>query len=396
MKFAAVVGEFNPFHNGHAYLLEKARDISGCDTVLCVMSGNFVQRAFPAIADMRVRAHAALLNGADAIIELPALYATACSERFAEAAVNIINSIPAVSHLVFGSESGELSYLQKIAETQAFESEKFKLILKQFLNNGIPYAAAYAKATEAESGETPPNKPNDILAVEYIKQLLKTNSRVIPVAVKRTGADYHDPKFQGHFSSATAVRGFLAHGNDAAAIESMPKTAAVLFQDATASFPVITKNFDLLVINALRTNDYAGCPDAGEGLEIKLKKTALKSTVLDQVIAEAKSKRYTEARIRRLCLQVLFNITHYPMLNFFIPAKLIGVRNELKDSILSNLPQNITVQNKNISQYIATLAPAQQQEAHYIQSINQLAALLFPLLQNRDGKFYESEPLLTV
>ncbi|MCL2375482.1 MAG: nucleotidyltransferase family protein, partial [Firmicutes bacterium] len=116
MKIVAVVTELNPFHYGHKYLLQEAKKLSGCDAVLCIMSGQFVQRGSPAIVSMRTRAKMALLNGADLVTELPVLYATACGERFSEGAINIANSTKEITHLAFGSECGDLQQLQKIAE----------------------------------------------------------------------------------------------------------------------------------------------------------------------------------------------------------------------------------------------------------------------------------------
>ena len=419
MRLAAVVCEFNPFHNGHAYLLSEARAKTGCDAVICVMSGNFTQRARPAVADMRVRAHTALLNGADAVIELPALYATACGERFAAGAVNIINTIPEITHLVFGSESGDLNYLQRISEAQLEESPFFKQTLKDALDKGMPYAAAYSLATEAAAGGAAPKPPNDLLGVEYLKQLARTGSPVIPIAVKRIGAGYHDSENKGAFSSAAAIRALFENGNPDAAREAVPESAFKLLSSYIGAGKAANKNFELLAIAALRNRDFSRCPDAGEGLELKLRANALRYTSLDKIVAETKSKRYTEARIRRLCLQALLHIednepdfiavktdpkqTVYPApsslpstrlpfaIPYPIPAKLIGVRESLKDAILRTLPKNIIVKNKDFSAYAAAQVAAQR-----VWSVNQAAARIFPLLFAYDGEFYASLPLLTV
>ena len=312
MKFAAVICEFNPFHNGHAHLLQEARKLSGCDALLCVMSGDFVQRARPAAADMRLRAHAALLNGADAAIELPALYATACGEQFAAGAINIIGSIPGVAHLCFGSESGRLKYLQKAAEIQCKESGLFKQTLRRLLDEGRPYAAAYAQATEKELGEAAPRLPNDVLGVEYLKRLLKTGSAIQPVAIQRVGAGYRGAEHKGAYSSASALRDFFKSGDFDAAKNAMPESAYRLFQADFDKYRQADEYFDVLAAEALRSRDLSLCPDGGEGLELKLKKNARKFAALDKIVAATKSKRYTEARIRRLCLQALLGITHYP------------------------------------------------------------------------------------
>ncbi|MCL2798319.1 MAG: nucleotidyltransferase family protein [Firmicutes bacterium] len=414
MTFAAVICEFNPLHNGHAYLLAKAKKRTGCDALVCVMSGNFVQRAEPAVADMRTRAHAALLCGADAVIELPALYATACGERFSEGAINILNSIPGVTHLVFGSESGNLEFMQKVAAIQTEESELFKRTLKEALDKGIPYAAAYGQATGTVSGSLAPKSPNDLLGIEYLKQLIKSGSAIRPVAIKRVGAGHHDTEQRDGFSSATAIRAFFESGDASAARNAMPEAAFELFlaelcqgqaatdcskgMQAEALEQVLRQRracFGVLTVLALRSREMSGCPDAGEGLEIKLKLNALEYIDLDKIIEKTKSKRYTEARVRRLCLQALLGITHYPTTPQ-IPAKLIGVRANLKAAILRCLPKSIIVKNKDFEKYAAALSPAESEAARYIWSVNKTAAFMFPLIKGREGDLYASQPILTV
>ncbi|MCL2061428.1 MAG: nucleotidyltransferase family protein [Firmicutes bacterium] len=393
MKIAAVICEFNPFHLGHAYLLDEARKRTECDLLVCVQSGNFVQRAEPAIADMHVRARAALLNGADAVIELPALYATACGERFSEGAVNILNSF--ADALVFGSESGDLAYLYSVARIQAHETESFKKALQEGLDAGKAYAAAYAHATALHlNGASAPELPNDLLAVEYLKQLIKTSSPVTPVAVQRKGAAFHDAAFSGAFSSAAALRESLRENNLSALRQAMPTSAFdAFFTKNKICIRTLKNNFDLLIVEALRNRDLSGLADAGqEGLTARLKKASARFIRLDGIIAAAKSKRYTHARIRRLCLQALLGITHYPdITDFNIPARLIGVKEAAKSAVLARLPQTVFVQNKDFLKVFKTCA-----DAAYIRRVNQTAANCWPLLAQQDGAYYESLPLTVV
>ena len=396
MRITAIICEFNPLHNGHAMLLNRARQNTNADAILCIMSGNFTQRAEPAIVDSRTRATMALKCGADLVVELPALYSTACADKFSEASINIANSIKHVTHLAFGSECGDIKLLQSAAQVQASESKEFKLELKQHLDNGKSYANALSLATQnALDNDFDLNMPNDILGIEYIKQLYKSNSSIKPITISRQGSNHHDKIAQGEFCSATALRTLLNDKNFAAAKKVMPKIAFDIIKDDLSKHSVDFELFNFLTLASLRLNDLSNCPDSGEGLENKLKKSALECTNLLDAFDKTKSKRYTMARIRRLCLQVLFGITHYPNISdLSIPAKLIGINANLKTKLLPLLPKNIIVQNKDFDLYINTLKKEQQADCQYIESINEKAGLLYPLLQKKNGLFYKNQPLI--
>lgn len=219
---AAVICEYNPFHNGHKYLIDAARSVCPEAFIVAVMSGNFVQRGEPAIVDKWTRCRAALCCGADIVVELPSVYAASSAQFFAEAAVSIINRLGIVEKLVFGSESGDINALVNAAELKARPSKEFDAAFKAALGAGLAYPAAMQAAIGGNTFLS-----NDILAVEYIKALICSGSKTVPVAVKRTGNTMHtdsslldrspdsscgqisDDKFPG-LTSAGSIRAFIA------------------------------------------------------------------------------------------------------------------------------------------------------------------------------------------
>jgi len=404
MKFVAVISEFNPLHKGHAHLLKQAKVLSGADAVLCIMSGNFVQRSAMAVVDMRTRAHMALVSGADAVIELPAVFATGCGEHFAQGALNILNAIPSVTHLVFGSECGDLTYLKAIASVQANESQEFKTLLKAFLAEGVSYATAYAKATQATLNLEAPHLPNDLLGIEYIKQLIKSNSPIQPLTIKRIGAAYHDDSDHGSASSASAIRALLSEGNRSSVKQAMPQGAynalnAALGNktQAKAKLHTAQQAFDLLTITALRQKDILQYADATSELSASIKKAAMRFCSMTDILSQVKSKCYTLSRIRRVCLQTLLNITHYPSLeNLIVPTKLIGVSKALKSHILPRLPKHIWVRNNDLTAYLDSLSDGSKEVAQYIAHISNTAQSLYYLIHNQNGNPYLEDRLLEV
>jgi predicted nucleotidyltransferase len=361
------------------------------------MSGNFVQRAEPAIADMRLRAEAALRCGADAVIELPALYATACGEKFADGAVNILNSVDGVSHLAFGAENADIKRLDAVAERQINETAEFKQALSCGLKSGLSYPSALTRASKSVLDIDAPSEPNDILAVEYLKRLKKTNSEMLPIAVKRKGSGYHDKAVSGGFSSAGALRRAFYSGEYAPASMSMPEKAFGLLLNDRYGYQEAQERFGLLVLNALREKDLSLCPDGGEGLFKKLKKNALVFTDLETVLASVKSKRYTASRIRRLALQALLCVTYYPFLDdFSIPCKLIGIKEDFKKDFLNKIKNNVLVKNTDFARYLLSLNNERRQDAGYIYELNRRASTLYGLIRKTDGDPYLKKPLLVV
>ncbi|NTV90828.1 MAG: nucleotidyltransferase family protein, partial [Clostridiales bacterium] len=220
MSVLGIIAEYNPFHNGHLYHLRKSRLLTGARYVVCVMSGNFIQRGGPAIADKWSRAEMALSCGADLVIELPAVYAMSSAEYFAGGGVSLLNSLGIVDFLSFGSECGNLDEMKTLAEILSSEPAEYKAFLKDALDTGISYPAARESALMKYLSRTSCNgfpdealklagiikSPNNILGIEYLKAIMRTGSVIKPVTVGRTGSAYNSEELQGTMSSATAIR----------------------------------------------------------------------------------------------------------------------------------------------------------------------------------------------
>ncbi len=239
MKTIAVITEFNPFHNGHAYFLREARARSLADTVVAVMSGDFVQRGEPAIFDKYVRTKAALLCGADLVFELPVRFSAANAGAFAAGAVSMINAFCAVDELWFGSESGDAALFAALSEVLCTESEGFRRVLSEELTSGRPYPEARANAVLKEyrdqfpAGEEEVRKllsePNNILGLEYCIALRRLGSRIVPKTLKRAGCGHDESGLSGPFVSAKALRELILSEGIGAAKPYVPAAAFELY-----------------------------------------------------------------------------------------------------------------------------------------------------------------------
>lgn len=269
MKTAAIIAEYNPFHNGHAYQLEEIRKASGADFLIILMSGDFVQRGTPAIFDKYVRTEAALSCGADLVLELPLAFATGSAPRFAEGAVSILNGLEIVDELWFGSEEGSMERFNLLVDILTDEPDEYRELLKASLKKGLSYPAARSKAlsdyckmlmkgscwqdstgassdvsfdikisetvhSDAFSIEEFLKKPNNILGLEYMLALRKHNSSIQPRTLRRTGSGYHAENLEGNFSSATAIRSSIMKGGIQQVASSVPENCYYLYEE-TAS-----------------------------------------------------------------------------------------------------------------------------------------------------------------
>lgn len=211
MKTIGIIAEFNPFHNGHLHLIRECKRALNADYCVVVMSGDFVQRGAPALLDKFTRTQMALSSGADVVIELPIYYSLGSAEYFAKGAVSILDKLGIVDYLCFGYESGELSYLEKIAELFNSEPDNFRDLLSSYTKKGLSFASAREKAAECILGKeisSVLNFPNNILAIEYLRALYSINSSIRPFTVKRYGEGYNS-EIINEFASATAIRNVL-------------------------------------------------------------------------------------------------------------------------------------------------------------------------------------------
>ncbi|HEY8500819.1 MAG TPA: nucleotidyltransferase [Clostridia bacterium] len=320
MKVIGIVSEYNPLHSGHVYHITASREKTGASHVVCIMSGNFVQRGEPAIVDKWARTKMALSSGADLVIELPVVFACASAETFARGAIRILNKTGTVDYLSFGSEQGEIEPLKQIASVLAEEPSEFRLSLKKHLKQGLSFPAAREKAVSVCLPNMPEgimSRSNNILAIEYMKALIATGSSINPVTIKRKGSDYQDSFVIESFSSATAIRNFLKETgsvSDPVLNGNIPyQTRSVLnecFENNRG--PVFPESFAGIIIYLLRTigpDRLKHTPDVNEGLESRLISAAVKAGTLDELIEASAASRYPSTRIKRILFNTLLGIT---------------------------------------------------------------------------------------
>lgn len=371
MKIAAIIAEFNPFHNGHQYHIEQTRLLTGADYILVVMSGDFVQRGAPALCNKYIRTQMALLEGADAVLELPALYAVSSAEYFAGGGVTLLNQLGVVDCLSFGSEQGSIEPFISGASQLLSETPDYSTELLSKLKQGKAYPAARQEALSmqnvsvqatpaSESVEDELSKllsaPNNILGLEYCKALLAAKSTIRPITVKRADSAYHDLDLStsdSPLSSASAIRQELNCGN--IQIENhLPKsTYKLLEQSGSLTRPVTTNDFSSLLFYKLLSEqekgyyDYLDCtPD----LSNKIRNSLNDFACFDDFCLKLKSKDLTYTRISRVLMHILLNITKpdfftAPLLdrNLFTPyARLLGFR-ENATKLLSAIKRNSSI-----------------------------------------------------
>lgn len=303
MKICGIICEFNPFHNGHKYLLEKAKEVSGCDYLVCLMSGDFTQRGEIAIAEKYVRAKHAVMNGADCVLELQTAFAVSPAEIFAAGAIKILSSIPDVTSIAFGVENDDKAALCSAANILTTESDKFKTVLNRCLNDGKSYITSFNTAFEAVGGNAEIlKKPNNILAVEYLKAIKKAKSEINIFPIKRIGADYGDEELKSNYSSAAAIRANLLSP------ETKQNIPICVYNDIVNSAGLDEKFGQCLKLILSRTStlDLKRVFGCTEGLENALK--SLEKEPLDVIIKGSTSKRYTASRIRRILCENFLNI----------------------------------------------------------------------------------------
>lgn len=215
MKAVGLVTEYNPFHNGHLYHLNKAMELTGADISVAVMSGDFVQRGEPAVLDKYTRASMALNSGVNLVVELPVNYAVSSAENFAAGALKVLDYIK-VDSIAFGSESGDIERLSKLAHILCDNEDTLYNEISKYTANGISYAAARQKTVEKLTDKDTAamlTSSNNILAVEYLKAIIKNNYAIKPYTIKRKGDSYNDTDIRSDYASATALRGNLKADN---------------------------------------------------------------------------------------------------------------------------------------------------------------------------------------
>lgn len=346
MRVCGVICEYNPFHAGHALHLARARALSGADYVVCVMSGSVTQRGSFARHDKWTRARMALAHGCDLVLELPARFAGAPAPEFASGGVSLLAALGVVSHLSFGCEPEALPHLARAAQALSEETPAFRQALRAHLDAGLPYPRARALAAQEASGLDGLAgrfaQPNAALALEYLRALPDS---ITPMPVAREGGGYHDTSL-GPLPSATAIRAALARGDLPGAAASVP--CPELLHAAEARGDVHEEEaLTQALLYRLRTIDAGALAEiAGmeEGLEHRFLAAARTAQTRDALILAVKSKRYTYARLSRLCTNVLLDVTRAFAQDHPAPtyARVLGFRREAQP-LLRAIRQNAAV-----------------------------------------------------
>lgn len=323
MRAVGVIVEYNPFHNGHAFHLQQAKEKSGADICIAVMSGNFLQRGEPALVSKWSRTEMALLAGVDLVFELPYRFATQKAEIFADGAISILAAANAEA-VCFGSEDGDITSFQ---ETIAFldeHKELYQAKIKQQMKAGVSYPQA---ASNAFLDLAPANtmidlsKPNNILGFQYMKSIHQQNASIRPLTIERKSAGYHDEDFSSAtIASATSIRKALFSENkESHSIHQyVPETTYTLLNHYLQMNETLHhwENYwpylQYKIISS-STAQLKEIYEVEEGIEFLLKKAALHSASFEQFMNQIKSKRYTWTRLQRICVHILTNTTKQEM-----------------------------------------------------------------------------------
>lgn len=314
-----IISEYNPFHNGHLYQIEKIREEFGQDTaIVSVMSGNYVQRGSIAIADKALRSKCAVLAGVNLVLELPFPFSMSCAEIFAKSAVHIMNSLGCVDVLSFGSENGNIEQLTGIA--RAMLSDEYSVLIKELSADEKHTGLSYPKMCELALKRLDSDNvgveftPNNILALEYIKALISSDSNIKPHTIARKNSSFSEESIiEGNIQSATAIRSAISV-KDITALEYVPNSNKKIILDAikNGDFPCDEEKIAPAIISSFRLNSSTTSEqiqDAAHGLYNRLRDISFETNTIYDMVISAESKRFTRSRVRRAIYNSYLSVT---------------------------------------------------------------------------------------
>lgn len=339
MKIIGIICEYNPLHRGHSKQIRWIRNKYGPEcAIVCLMSGNFVQRGMPAIFPKMVRAEAALRSGADLVLELPVTYALSSAEGFASGGVSILGSF--CDELCFGSESGTEASLMAAAEILL--SPAFSAALRTYLDEGLSFPSARQKAM-AELGADADllSSPNDILGIEYCKAILSQSSRMKPLVIRREGG-YHDELPDHENPSATSLRRLLLENLP---IEDfVPEGTAQLYRREEIHTLAAGERAMLMKLRTMTDAEFETVPYGSEGLWRKLMHESRRRATLEEILTAVKSKRYTRTRLDRMVMCAFLGLTQKDLATPAPYARILGFSQQGRQ-VLRTAKQNTTLYN---------------------------------------------------
>ena len=357
LRANGIIAEYNPFHNGHLYQLQDAKKQSEADYTIVVMSGNFMQRGTPALINKFRRAEMALKNGADLVLELPALYATGSAEFFAMGAVSILDKLGVVSHLCFGSESGDINTLDRLASILTEESAEFQIALKQELRQGLSYPSARTAALTKLYPDLLDCRDvlalsNNILGIEYLKSLKRRNSKITPLTTLRSSSNYSDRLMGSYQSSALALRHAIYDNCDLQSLATqMPESAFSILQDALEANEWLRLDdlSEILHYKLLMEADkgYTKYLDVSSDLSDRIAKRLDQFTGFRSFCDLLKTKDMTYTRISRCLMHILLDIRtadiEQARQNDYVNyARVLGFRKD-SEALLSAIKKNASI-----------------------------------------------------
>ncbi len=354
MKTVGIIAEYNPFHKGHAYHLSQAKEHTGADYAVAVISGPFVQRGLPALLDKYARAEMALQSGADLVLELPVFYAAGSAETFARGAVSLLESLGCVDYLCFGSECGELKSLLTYARLFEEEPEGYRELLRSYTRQGFSFPAARSRAAEEYlnyTGSILPctagdadcryeseilKSPNNILGIEYCRALIRRNSPIRPVTFPRVSAGYHDTSLHGEFASASAIRGsLLLEGLTDRTAAQLPETSLKILKNCIREGRFFSpEDFSQLLfyrLLSLSQEELAAFQDISEDLASRIDNLKFQFTGFTAFADLLKTKQLTHTHITRALCHILLDLRQEDFLilkeaDFPVYLRILGFR----------------------------------------------------------------------
>ncbi len=321
-KAIGIVAEYNPLHNGHLHHIQQSRELSGSHDIVIVLSSHFVQRGEPAFLDKWTRSEMALLAGADLVIELPTVYSCHNAGVFANAAIDLLKSTGIVEYVSFGMETPTI-LVNTISDILIQEPEPFKFLLRSFLNMGFSFVEARAKSLE----ELVPgaadflNRPNNSLALSYVKRIRESSYSLKVIPVKRISSGYHEENLQGPISSATSIRTAIRKGQIQLASESIPRQTRDLFTQnilsgrALLSMDIFWRILKTTILRS-ESGSLGGYAEISEGIENLFKKMAPNATSWEELVNSCISRRYPRGRVQRNLIHILLGIDHWDNRSF--------------------------------------------------------------------------------
>lgn len=325
MNIVSLIVEYNPFHNGHLYHLNKSLEKTNATHSIAIMSGNFLQRGGPSLFDKFTRSEIAVKNGVDLVIELPTLFSCQSAENFSSGAIKLINSLNCIDSVCFGSEEGDINNLYLISNILVNEPLEFKIKLKEYLDKGILFPVARSNALfdyinsnnlmdiSKEKLFNILNSSNNILGIEYLKSITKTKSTVKPFTITRVSSLYNSEDIKSNICSATAIRKYLKENDNIEFLRDVtpPKTYEIIEENIKNNFNPIFDEYYFETLKTIILRDYKYLDkiyEVSEGIENKIYKEIFNHNNFNDYLMSLKSKRYTLTKIKRTLNNILLGI----------------------------------------------------------------------------------------